>query len=57
MERFTLHHKLICYNPETRELAIKYWGKESLSKGGNLMDCIFFRIKKLVLEGESLPIF
>lgn len=34
MERFIEHHKLVRYNPETRELAIKNWGKDNLRKGG-----------------------
>ncbi|TXC82206.1 hypothetical protein FS935_21145 [Metabacillus litoralis] len=34
MERFMNHHKLICYNPETYELAIKNWGKHIKLKGG-----------------------
>ncbi|WP_235749682.1 DnaD domain-containing protein [Neobacillus bataviensis] len=48
MERFTLHHKLIRYNPETRELAIKNWGKENLQNGGKpVMDCIFSELKEV----------
>jgi ADP-heptose:LPS heptosyltransferase len=34
MDRFTLYHKLIRYNPTTRELAIKNWGKDYLHEGG-----------------------
>jgi hypothetical protein len=46
MERFINHHKLIRYNPETRELAIKNWGKDNLHKGGKpVMDCIFSELK------------
>jgi hypothetical protein len=30
MERFIKHHKLIRYNPEMRELAIKNWGKHNV---------------------------
>jgi DnaD/phage-associated family protein len=53
IERFTLHHKLIRYNPETRELAIKNWGKENLHKGGKpVMDCIFSELKEV--EDHSL---
>ncbi|MFK9092513.1 DnaD domain-containing protein [Bacillus salipaludis] len=53
MERFTLHHKLIRYNPETRELAIKNWGKENLQNGGKpVMDCIFSELKEV--EDHSL---
>jgi hypothetical protein len=37
MERFTHHHKLIRYNPITREIAIKDWGKDYLHKGGKQM--------------------
>ncbi|MFJ5717528.1 DnaD domain protein [Neobacillus sp. NPDC093127] len=46
MERFILHHKLIRYNPETRELAMKNWGKHNLERGGKpMMDCIFSELK------------
>ena len=42
IERFINHHKLIRYNPETRELAINNWGKNNLYKAGNSdIDCIF----------------
>ncbi|MFK9095417.1 DnaD domain protein [Bacillus salipaludis] len=48
MERFTQHHKLIRYNPETRELGIKNWGKENLLKGGKpVMDCIVSELKDM----------
>jgi DnaD/phage-associated family protein len=53
MERFTRHHKLICYNPETRELAIKNWGKDNLHRGGKpVMDCIFSELREV--EDTSL---
>ncbi|WP_456237951.1 DnaD domain-containing protein [Neobacillus mesonae] len=53
MERFTMHHKLIRYNPETRELAIKNWGKDNLHKGGKpVMDCIYSELKEV--EDPSL---
>ncbi|MGG3470226.1 DnaD domain protein [Neobacillus pocheonensis] len=46
MVRFIEHHKLIRYNSETRELAIKNWGKYNLDKSGKpLMDCIFTDLK------------
>ncbi|WP_256358115.1 DnaD domain protein [Bacillus sp. sid0103] len=46
MERFIVHHKVIRYNPETRELAIKNWGKYNLHKGGKpVMDCIYSELK------------
>jgi DnaD/phage-associated family protein len=41
MDRFIHHHKVIRYNPETRELAIKNWGKYNFQKGGKpIIDCI-----------------
>lgn len=48
MDRFINHHKLIRYNPETRELAIKNWGKYNLNKGGKpVIDCIKSELKKV----------
>jgi DnaD/phage-associated family protein len=48
MERFTQHHKLIRYNKETRELAIKNWGKDNLHKGGKpIIDCILSELKEV----------
>jgi len=53
MDRFINHHKLIRYNPETRELAIKNWGKDNLEKGGKpVMDCIRTELKEV--EDPSL---
>ncbi|MFB6466818.1 DnaD domain protein [Cytobacillus sp. Hz8] len=53
MERFTRQHKLIRYNPQTRELAIKNWGKDNLHKGGKpVMDCILSELKEV--EDHSL---
>ena len=41
MDRFENHHKLIKYNPSTREIAIKHWGRYNLDRGGKpMMDCI-----------------
>lgn len=44
MERFAKHHKLIRYNPTTRELAIKDWGKDYLYKGNKQM---IFELKEV----------
>jgi DnaD/phage-associated family protein len=56
MERFIRHHKLIRYNPETRELAIKNWGKDNLEKGGKpVMDCIISELKDV--EDRSLILY
>ena len=53
MERFIHHHQLIRYNPKTRELAIKNWGKENLHKAGKpVMDCILTELKDV--EDSSL---
>jgi DnaD/phage-associated family protein len=49
MDRFCFHHKLIRYNPETWELAIKEWGKYNLQKGGKpVMDCMYSELKEVV---------
>jgi DnaD/phage-associated family protein len=48
MDRFETHHKLITYNEETRELAIKNWGKYNLSRGGKpVMDCLTSELSKV----------
>jgi len=53
MDRFIEHHKVIRYNPETRELAIKNWGKYNLNAGGKpVMDCIVSELKEV--EDHSL---
>jgi DnaD/phage-associated family protein len=53
MERFTKQHKLIRYNPETREIAIKNWGKFNLHRGGKpIMDCLFSESREV--EDTSL---
>ncbi|PDZ75171.1 DnaD domain-containing protein [Bacillus pseudomycoides] len=41
LDRFENHHKLVKYNPETRELAIINWGKYNLNRGGKpIEDCV-----------------
>ncbi|MEH7255317.1 DnaD domain protein [Neobacillus niacini] len=48
MERFIQHHQVIRYNPATRELAIKNWGKENLHKTGKpVLDCISIELKEV----------
>lgn len=48
MERFIQHHKLIRYNPETREIALKDWAKHNFRKGGKpVMDCIYSELKEV----------
>jgi hypothetical protein len=62
MERFIHNHKLIRYNPETRELGIKNWGKDNLHKGGKpIIDCILSELKEvedlslIQYVAESIP--
>jgi DnaD/phage-associated family protein len=62
MDRFIQHHQVIRYNPETRELAIKNWGKYNLHKGGKpIMDCIYSELKEvgdislIQYVSESIP--
>jgi len=43
MDRMIHHHQIIRYNPKTRELAIKNWGKYNLHKAGKLS---IIRIKR-----------
>ncbi|WP_246140810.1 DnaD domain protein [Bacillus marasmi] len=53
MERFIQHHKLIRYNPDTREIALNNWAKSNLNKGGKpIMDCIHSELKEV--EDDSL---
>lgn len=53
MDRFQEHHKIIKYNTETRELAIKNWGKFNLNNGGKpMVDCINKEFKDV--EDKSL---
>lgn len=41
INRFEMHHRLIKYNQETREIAIIKWGKYNLNKTGKpVLDCI-----------------
>lgn len=48
MERFIQHHRLIRYNPETREIALNNWAKSNLNKGGKpIMDCINSELKEV----------
>lgn len=48
IERFEKLLGLIRYNPETRELAIKNWGKYNLKRGGKpVLDCIRKELEKV----------
>src|SRR5690606_9598835 len=53
MTRMIEHHKLIRYNPETREIAIKNWGKYNLHRGGKpVLDCVTSELNEV--EDRSL---
>ncbi|GAA5416220.1 hypothetical protein Pryu01_01252 [Paraliobacillus ryukyuensis] len=48
MDRFINHHKVISYNDETREIAIKNWGRYNLNKGGKpVEDCVRSELKEV----------
>src|SRR5690625_3172079 len=41
LDRFLSHHELVRYNEETREIAIRNWGKFNLNRGGKpMIDCV-----------------
>ncbi|MFJ6268180.1 hypothetical protein ACIQGW_24845 [Lysinibacillus xylanilyticus] len=48
LQRFIDHHRLIKYNEETREIAIKNWGKYNLNRGGKpILDCVKSELKEV----------
>ncbi|MCH1624467.1 DnaD domain protein [Fredinandcohnia quinoae] len=48
MNRFIEHFGLIRYNPETRELAIKNWGKYNLKRAGKpMINCILTELEEV----------
>ncbi|HIW33377.1 MAG TPA: replication protein, partial [Candidatus Paenibacillus intestinavium] len=48
IDRFEKHHKIIVYNTQTRELAIKNWGKYNLNRGGKpMLDCVTSELKRV----------
>ncbi|QOV10916.1 DnaD domain-containing protein [Viridibacillus arvi] len=62
LQRFIEHHKLIRYNLESREIAIKNWGKYNLVRGGKpILDCVKSELKTIkdtsLIQwvGESIP--
>jgi hypothetical protein len=55
MERFIQHHKLIRYNPETREIGIKNWGKHNpYDNYKHVLDCIYYELKD-VCDPSLIP--
>jgi DnaD/phage-associated family protein len=48
MDRFENHHKLIKYNPETREVAIINWGKYNFPRSGTpIENCVRNELSKI----------
>jgi hypothetical protein len=48
LERFMHHLDMVRYNPETRELAIKSWGRYNLKRAGKpMMDCVCNELEKV----------
>jgi DnaD/phage-associated family protein len=46
LERFINQHKIVVYNPETREIAIKNWGRYNFYRGGKpILDCVSAELK------------
>lgn len=48
MDRFENYYKIIKYNKETREIAIKQWGRYNLVKGGKpIIDCVRKEVREV----------
>lgn len=48
LERFIKQHEIVRYNTETREIAIKNWGKYNLNRGGKpMLDCVTSELKEV----------
>lgn len=48
LDRFISHHGMVEYNPETREIAIKNWGRYNLNRGGKpMLDCVTSELKEV----------
>ena len=48
IDRFENYYKIIRYNQQTRELAIRRWGKYNLVKGGKpIIDCVKKEVKEV----------
>lgn len=52
IDRFENHHKLIKYNLETREIAIKNWGRYNFNKAGKpVEDCVRSELSRVKDNG------
>src|SRR5690625_3261882 len=48
LDRFLNHHDLAKYNEDTREIAIRNWGKYNLTRGGKpMIDCVSSELKEV----------
>ncbi|PGT89197.1 DnaD domain-containing protein [Bacillus sp. AFS040349] len=48
LDRFIKHHGIISYNSETRELAVKNWGRYNFNRGGKpVLDCVKSELKSV----------
>ncbi|WP_106494928.1 hypothetical protein [Lentibacillus sp. Marseille-P4043] len=53
LDRFINYHGLVIYNTETREIAIKNWGRYNFNRGGKpILDCVRSELK--LVKDESL---
>ncbi|GGJ61791.1 DNA replication protein DnaD [Virgibacillus salexigens] len=53
LDRFINYHQLVIYNSETREIAIKNWGKFNFNRGGKpMIDCVKSELN--LVKDESL---
>lgn len=56
LQRFTDHHKMVIYNPETREIAIKNWGRYNFNRGGKPVEDLVKKELSNVKDIELIPI-
>lgn len=48
IDRFVNHHKLVKYNPETREVAVRNWGRYNFVRGGKpVLDLMNSELRKV----------
>ena len=46
LERFINHHKIVRFSTESREIALKNWGRYNFNKGGKpIIDCVKSELK------------
>ncbi|MBP1950259.1 chromosomal replication initiator DnaA [Virgibacillus litoralis] len=46
LDRFIRHHGIVAYNSDTREIALKNWGRYNFNRGGKpILDCVTAELK------------